>query len=459
MLDFIKNNKDVVCTETDANCTICYQEQLCNILEFMKDFFSVIDSNKSEKLSTLFPGICQEIEYDERLIEQLVFSGLLVAYRNKAYYSFDLSKTPSRQTSDSIVEAEGTFQSRDGFVENFKDNIALIRTRVKDSRLQIKSITIGRRSKTIVSLLSINDIHNDIILKKIINRLESIDVDAITSMDDIAVYFSKKGLFPSYQYVGSPDLAARRLYNGEFLIIVDRLSIVLVIPVNISITSRMAIDNLNIPIFTFLERLFIVLSLLISTVFLGLFASVTSFQSDSLSYAWLSILKVIQKGVVFPIIFEILIVIGLFELIYLIGFRQSKITLSSTVVLIGGLIIGENLVTSGVSSVFVITFVAIAFLMTFFVSNNSTVLMSISTIRLIILLASFYLGLFGIVLASIIIVYLMYNQKCFGVHYFYPFIPLDLSGIKRFFMSNSSIKNKVRDEELKIKNKYRKDIK
>ncbi len=453
MLDWMKSNLDVVVKDTSANCEICYQEHLCNIIIFMRYFYKEIEVNKNSELDMLFPGLCKKIDYNKEAIEQMVFSGVLIAYRNYTFYAFDLSKTPTRNVSDSIVEAEGGFQSRDGFVENYKDNIALIRTRVRDSNLKIDNFTIGRRSKTTVNLLSITDIHNDNIRNEIINRLNNIDIDAVTNMDDISVVFQKKGLFPSSQYVGSPDLAARRLYNGEFVLIVDRLSIALVLPVNISITSRMAIDNLNIPVFTSLERLFIIISLFISTVFLGLFASLITYQSDFLSLAWISVLKSAQKGVVLPIFLEIGIVLSLFELFYIIGFRQSKITLSSTVVLIGGLIIGENLVDSGISSVFVITLTAIAFLTSFICSSNVTVLMSISVIRLILLLSSYYLGMYGLILCSIVIVYLMYNQKLFGVHYFYPFVPFNVNGIKLFFISNS--KAFRRNEELKIKNKYR----
>lgn len=458
MLERLKNNPDVIYKQTNGNCSIWYQEQLCNILEFMKDFYPRIEDKPKEELDMLFPGICKKIEADEVLIEQMIFSGLLIALRNFTYYAFDLSKAPSRSISESIAEAESAF-SRDGFVENYKENISLIRTRVRDSRLKIENIMVGRRSKTNVSLLSLEDIHNEDIRKEILKVLRSIDIDALVSIDDLSVYFQGKNLFPTYQYLGSPDLACRRLYNGEFLIVIDRISCVLALPITLSISSRMSIDNLNIPIFSFLERIFIIISLFMSTIFLGLISSFTTYQSDSLSLRTLSMLKISQNGVIFPIFYEICIVLALFELFYLIGFRQSKITISSTVVLIGGIIIGDNLVSSGIAGVFIITFTAIAFLMSFIVSTNVTVLMSLSVIRFLVLIASFYFGLLGVLLASIVVIYFLYKQKSFGVHYFYPFVPFSLEGIKNFFLSTSSKKNKKRDEPLRVKNVYRRSDK
>ncbi len=459
MLEKLKQNSDVIFKETTGNCSIYYQEQLCNILEFMKDFYPRIEQNIEKPLDQLFPGICKKIADNENLIEQIIFSGLLVAKRNFTFYAFDLSKAPSRQTQDSIAEAESAFSSRDGFVENYKDNIALIRTRVRDANLRIENKMIGRRSKTNVSLLSIDDIHNENIRDEILKKLDSIDVDAILSLDDIASYFQGKNLFPVYQYIGSPDLACRRLYNGEFLIIIDRVSTVMAIPVTLSISSRMSIDNLNIPLFTFIERFFVLFALFISTIFLGLLVSFTTYQTDSLSLRTLSILKITQNGVVFPIFLEVLIVLALFELFYLIGFRQSKLTISSTVVLIGGIIIGDNLVKSGIAGVFIITITAICFLMSFVVSSNVTILMSISVIRLITLISSFYFGLLGVLFSSIILFYFLYKQVSMSVHYFYPFVPFDLKGIYNFFISTSSPKNIKRDKEMKIHNIFKRRIK
>ena len=90
-------------------------------------------------------------------------------------------------------------------------------------------------------------------------KRNKIDIDAILSIDDITAYLQGNNLFPVYQYVGSPDLASRRLYNGELLIIIDRVSNVLALPTTMALTSRMTIDNINIPLFSFFERSFIMI--------------------------------------------------------------------------------------------------------------------------------------------------------------------------------------------------------
>ena len=457
MLEKLKTNKDVVYNKTNSNCEIYYQEHLCNVLEFMKDFYPRISENYNAKPSELFPGICKEIEANEESIIQYVFSGLMIIYRNKQFYSIDLSKAPSRATSDSIAEPDNIMGSRDGFVENIKENISLIRTRVKDDKLNIDVVNIGKRSKTIVNLLSISDIHNTDVKNQILDTLKNIDIDAIISIEDLMAYFQGNNIFPSYHYIGNPDTAVRRLYDGEFMIVIDRICVVVMLPTTLAYTSRLKIDGLNIPFFVGLERFFILLSALISIFMCGVFCSFVTVQKDSLSLMVLSTLKVTQTGVYLPIFLEILIILGLFELYYLIGFRQARFTVSSTIVLIGGLIIGQNLISSGVAGVFIMTITAICYLMSFIVSSNVNTIVSISMCRLLMLVSSLIYGLFGVIIMSLILACYLYKQKTFGIPYFYPFAPFDEVGIKNFFIPSSSLKNKKRSKLLNVGNVFRRN--
>ncbi len=455
MLEELKNNTDVIYKKTKVNCELFYQEQLCNILEFMKDFYPKIEENSKEELDQIFPGICKKISNDENGIVQLIFSGLMVAKRDGQFYAFDLAKPPSRTPSDSIAEPDNVLGSRDGFVENFKDNIALIRTRVKDKQLQIDTLTIGRRSKTIVSVLSIADIHNNEIRTKLLDTLKKIDIDAIISIEDLMAYFQEKHIFPSYHYIGNPDIASRRLYNGEFLIVIDRICIVVSLPTTLAYSSRLKIDGLNLPLFSFFERSFVLLSAIFSIFFCGLLCAFSTTQMDSLSLTVLSTLKVSQMGIYLPVFVEVLLVLGMFELYYLIGFRQSKITVSSTIVLIGGIIVGQNLISSGLAGVFIMTATAICFMLSFVVSSNVTNIVAISLTRLLIVFSSLFYGLYGIVLISILLADYLYQQRTFDVPYFYPFLPFNVKGIHKFFLSSSDIKVSKRDEPLKVKNIFR----
>ena len=38
---------------------------MCNVLEFMKDFYPKLESNLNDRPSELFPGMCKEINNDD----------------------------------------------------------------------------------------------------------------------------------------------------------------------------------------------------------------------------------------------------------------------------------------------------------------------------------------------------------------------------------------------------------
>jgi spore germination protein KA len=68
---------------------------------------------------------------------------------------------------------------QEGFNESLRSNTSLIRKRVKDEKLVVESIRIGKRSKTPCSMLYIKDIANDSLVKEVRRRLKSIKIDHI----------------------------------------------------------------------------------------------------------------------------------------------------------------------------------------------------------------------------------------------------------------------------------------
>lgn len=56
---------------------------------------------------------------------------------------------------------------RDGFTENLKTNTVLIRRRIKDPSLKIKMIQVGKRTRTDVAVLYVDDIVNEDLLNEV----------------------------------------------------------------------------------------------------------------------------------------------------------------------------------------------------------------------------------------------------------------------------------------------------
>jgi len=77
-------------------------------------------------------------------------------------------------------ELEGTLRGpKDCFTENFESNLSLIRYRIKDPELRIDKFTVGKRTKTTVAVVYINNIANPEYVSEISKKLQSINIDGI----------------------------------------------------------------------------------------------------------------------------------------------------------------------------------------------------------------------------------------------------------------------------------------
>ena len=164
---------------------------------------------------------------------------------------------------------------------------------------------IGRRSKTWVGLVYIEDIHNEDKRRELSEKLKNIDIDALITINDIIPHLSKRFVFPIVNYIGLPDLAVTKLLDGEFIIVIDRIPTVLVTPTSLSDLLEERVDYVVNKATRVLQRVIVLLCFFLSTMFLGLFLSVLTFQIDVLSLPLLSTFSVTQKGAIFPIFIEI----------------------------------------------------------------------------------------------------------------------------------------------------------
>lgn len=449
----LSKDKDVIISKNEElNITIFFQEQMCNIVDFNRDFLPILLSKPELSAPEVLTGLAREIDLKKHDLYQILFNGLLILYDHKRekFYLLDISKALRRDTGDSNAEPQNIIGSRDGFTENYKDNVSLLRTRVKNSNFMIEEFMIGRRSKTWVGLIYITDIHNDKKRQELSEKLKNIDIDALITINDIIPHLSKRYIFPIVNYIGLPDLAATKLLDGEFVIVIDRIPTVLVTPTSLTDLMEERVDYVVNKTTRVLQRVIVLLCFFLSTVFLGLFLSFLTYQIDILSLPLLSTFSVTQKGAIFPIFIEIIFVLFLFELYYFVGFRSSEKTLSSTIVLIGGLIIGQNLIDSGMVGVVVITITALCFLSTFVVSNNILFVFGISVIRMIFLLSGLFFGFYGISLCAIIFSVYFAKQSFLGEHFLHPFVPFDFMGFKDFFRARANKKRTKRNTSLTL---------
>lgn len=163
----------------------------------------------------------------------LVLSGetLMLLEGMKSFYVLATRAWPVR----GIAEPSGETVlrgSRDGFTETLRFNTALIRRRIRDTRLKIVPKPLGVRSKTDVVVVYIDDIVNEGALKELMKRLDSIKIDAILDSGYVEqlIEDNKWSFFPQIQSTERPDVVASALYEGRIAIVVDNSPFAIIVP-------------------------------------------------------------------------------------------------------------------------------------------------------------------------------------------------------------------------------------
>lgn len=122
--------------------------------------------------------------------------------------------------------------SKEGFCDRVKINAALIRKRLRDTRLKVEQQDIGVRSHTVVQLLYVDDLVHEELLESIKERLEFFTVDGIldSGMLEQLTEEAWYSPFPQFQTTERPDRAAQELLNGKAVLLCDNSPVALVLP-------------------------------------------------------------------------------------------------------------------------------------------------------------------------------------------------------------------------------------
>ena len=131
------------------------------------------------------------------------------------------------------VEMEKVLRgSKEGFSDSVKTNSALIRKRLRDTRLKVVEFYIGERSHTLVQMVYMEDLVREEFLEQVKERLEAFRIDGIldSGMLEQLTEDSWFSPFPQYQTTERPDRASKEILNGKVVLLCDNSPSALVLP-------------------------------------------------------------------------------------------------------------------------------------------------------------------------------------------------------------------------------------
>ncbi|MFD2924126.1 spore germination protein [Halobacillus naozhouensis] len=319
---------------------------------------------------------------------------------------------------------EGTIRGpRDAFTESIRTNTMLIRRRIRDANLRFKSQQIGRRSKTRLTVAYIDGIvHNDL-LQEVNKRLESIDLDDAPESGYIEQWIEDSFLspFPQMHNTERPDKVATALTEGKIAILLDGTPFVLIAPATFGAMMHSPEDYYERWMIGTLLRILRYFAAFLAVFLPALYIALVSYHPGLIPSKLAFSIAATREGLPFPAVIEAFLMEITMELLREAGIRLPK-PIGQTIGIVGGLVIGEAAVSAGIVSPVMVIIVAVTAIASFSLPSYSFAI-SIRMLRFSFMLAAAFLGLYGIILAYIMVNIHIVNLKSFGIPYSTPFAP------------------------------------
>ncbi len=315
--------------------------------------------------------------------------------------------------------------SKEGFTDSVKINSALIRKRVKDTRLKVVERQMGVRSNTMLQLLYVEDLVQEDLLSEIQRRLDQFEIDGIFDSGMVEqlteeVWYSP---FPQFQSTERPDRAAMELLEGRIVLLCDNSPMALLLPTTFHSFMTSSEDMYNRFEMVSFVRMLRYLAVLTAVLIPGLYLAVIRFHTQVLPANLILSFAEARAGVPFSSVVELVFLELSFELIREAGIRMPG-PLGNAIGIVGGLIIGQASVTANLVSPIVVIIVALTALGSLAIPSEEFSA-PFRLLKYLFLAAGGYLGLFGIVLGIYLVVSHLAGLLSFQVPYLTPFVRKD----------------------------------
>lgn len=335
-------------------------------------------------------------------------------------YIFSLRK-PSFRAIGEPPTASVMKGPREGFVEEIKTNISLVRKRIKSPSLVLKNFEVGRYSQTTVALMYIDTIADKQIVENLCEKIQKIDVDGIVDSAYILSFIQtrKNSFFIQAGSTEKPDIASAKLLEGRILIMVDGSPIAITLPYLIFEDVQDGYDYYTTDWRASMIRMFRLLGALITVFLPGAYVALQTYHYQLLPIKFLMTLMSATTNIPFPPAIEMLLVMILFEILNQASIRMPKyfgISLS----VVGAIVLGDTAVKAGLISSPSVLVVALSAIGIFCVPDQVG---AMSILRFLYLCISAVLGFVGMIILTIVIVAYLAELDNYGTPYLAPYAP------------------------------------
>ena len=333
---------------------------------------------------------------------------------------------------DSEVNVRG---AREGFVEVIRTNMALIRRRIKSSRLVFEFMNVGETSKTDLCLCYLSNMVSPEVLNDVRRRIALIDLDLVLDSGYIQPFLDTDipSVFSNVGVTERPDTSCAKISEGRVVVLVDGTPFALIVPYLFNENFQTLDDYSHRPFYASFIRIMKYFAFFLTILLPGVYVAVVTFHPELLPEALLFNIAASEETTPFPLMFGALLIHFLYELMREAGLRLPR-SIGHAVGIVGGLVIGDAAVTAGLIGAPMVMIVALTAISSFVVPSLYE---PVTILRFVIIVVGGVAGLYGITLVLCAVFVNLCALSAYGIPATAPATPVKLFDQRDVFIRTS----------------------
>ena len=379
-------------------------------------------------------------------------NAVLLADGESAAYVIGIKNPPGRAVMEPPTEVT-VKGPREGFTEDIKTNLGLVRKRLKSRDLQVKMLSSGVRSATAIALCYIRGVCREGVPEQMERDIADNKIDLVPDSSYVSAFISKhpRSLFKHCASCEKPDIFCAKLCEGRAGLIVDGSPIALTAPYMIVEDFQSAEDYYITSYRATIVRALRAAAVLAGVLLPALYICAQLFKIQLIPVKLLFKIASSVSGIPFSPSVEMFLTLLVLEILNEASIRMPKyVGLALSVV--GALVLGDTAVKAGLISTPAIIIVAFSAICLYTVPN---LVETTTTLRLLFLIVAGSLGLYGVVLLIAFLLCYLSSEQSYGVPLLAPFAPLAEGDLKDAFFKSNLYSMKKRPASLGAGNRVR----
>lgn len=239
--------------------------------------------------------------------------------------------------------------AKDGFTESYQNNMSMIRRRMKTTALKFEKLQVGSQSRTPLALCYLEGVASPDIVDRVKQKLLSCDLKTVLGAGYLVGFLERGGLFSGAGLTERPDVVCGKIEEGRVAVLVEGTPSVILAPFLFVENFQTLDDYLTRPFYAAFIRWIKYIAFFVSILLPGLYAAVASHHPELLPETLMLKISRAESETPFPVMVETLLLYFLYEILREAGLRAPR-SLSATVSIVGGLVIGDTAVSAGLVS-------------------------------------------------------------------------------------------------------------